>query len=340
MNITYTDPEEHCFDNIFCYRIPRTVTSRTILYSLFFIIVMVTIGGNLFVVISISHFKQLHSPNNLLVLSLATADLLLGVCVLPFSFVRSVESCWYLGTAFCKIHTIVDVTLCTVSIFHLGFIAVDRYYAVCDPLCYSTKITIKVAFLFVLIGWVIPFLYSFSLIFFDSYNKGHEDIHAQMSCNGDKCLLLYNELWSLINLCTFVIPCFAMIGIYGQIFKVASRQANMIQSMESKAQSTDENKNKISHSRERKAAKTLGIVMGVFVCCWLPYFIVSLINVYINFTISEIVIDVVIWLGYLNSGFNPLIYAFFYPWFRKALKLMLTCKIFSSSSSNIKLYTE
>ncbi|XP_039598668.1 trace amine-associated receptor 4-like [Polypterus senegalus] len=340
MNLTVHYIEDYCFDDILCYKVPRTSSSRFAMYSLFLIIVLMTVVGNLFVVISISHFKQLHSPNNLLVLSLAVADLLLGVFVLPFSIMTTIETCWYLGTVFCKVHTTIDVMLCTVSIFHLGFIAIDRYYAVCDPLSYPNKITIKTAVIFICVAWITAFIYSFGLIYNNAASKGYEDLLAQLSCNGSKCMFIYNELWSLVNACTFIVPCFAMIVTYRQIFKVAHRQAKIISSMENKANSFETRKNRLVHSREWKAAKTLALVMGVFVLCWLPYFIVRLINVFINFSTSDIFVEFVIWLGYMNSTFNPLIYAFFYPWFRKALKLIISCKILESSSSTIMLYTE
>ncbi|XP_051780713.1 trace amine-associated receptor 4-like [Erpetoichthys calabaricus] len=340
MNLTFPYIEDYCFDDILCYKVPRTAISRFVMYSLFLIIVLMTVVGNLCVVISISHFKQLHSPNNLLVLSLAVADLLLGVFVLPFSIMTTIETCWYLGTVFCKVHTTIDVMLCTVSIFHLGFIAIDRYYAVCDPLSYPNKITVKTAVIFICIAWITAFIYSFGLIYNDDSSKGYEDLLAQLSCNGTKCMLLYNEIWSLVNACTFIVPCFAMIVTYRQIFKVAHRQAKIISSMENKVNPFDMRKNRLVQSREWKAAKTLALVMGVFVLCWLPYFMVSLINVFIDFSTSDTLIEFVIWLGYLNSTFNPLIYAFFYPWFRKALKLIISCKILDSSSSTIMLYTE
>ncbi|XP_039605875.1 trace amine-associated receptor 8a-like [Polypterus senegalus] len=333
---------EYCFENVnkSCIKASRSLGLRVVLYFVFVSTVLITICGNLIVIISISHFKQLHSPNNFLVLSLATADLLLGLIVLPFSMVRMVETCWYLGPFFCRLHTCIDMLLCTASIFHLCFISIDRYYAVCDPLHYANKINTNVICLFIALAWIIPAIYSLSLIYTKSNDQGLEDLVNILSCDGG-CLLLFNKLWALLDAVTFFGPCFVMIAIYAYIFKVAKKQACKIQLMEEKINSLEECKSKESKkNREQKAAKTLGIVMGVFLLCWVPYFTDTAVDAYVNFSTPSVVFDGLIWLGYINSAFNPLIYAFFYPWFRKALKLILTCKIFSSNSSNIQLYSD
>ncbi|XP_066569476.1 trace amine-associated receptor 7b-like [Amia ocellicauda] len=90
-------------------------------------------------------------------------------------------------------------------------------------------------------------------------------------------------------------------------------------------------------NREHKAAKTLGIVMGVFIGCYLPYYIVNMLELFFNVMIPRVVIDAVLCLASINSAFNPLIYAFFYPWFQKALKLIVTLKIYHPNSSRKKL---
>lgn len=79
--------------------------------------------------------------------------------------------------------------------------------------------------------------------------------------------------------------------------------------------------------RERKAAKTLAIITGAFVMCWLPFFVCALLMpLRPDWVFDETMLSVFLWLGYLNSTLNPIIYTIFSPEFRQAFKRLLCGK--------------
>lgn len=79
--------------------------------------------------------------------------------------------------------------------------------------------------------------------------------------------------------------------------------------------------------RERKAAKTLVIITGAFVFCWLPFFVLAIImSTCSTCDLSPYLMSLMIWLGYFNSTLNPIIYTIFSPEFRHAFKRLLCGK--------------
>lgn len=86
-----------------------------------------------------------------------------------------------------------------------------------------------------------------------------------------------------------------------------------------------EKKESLEAKRERKAAKTLAIITGAFVMCWLPFFILALLMPLCGdaCTISDYITTFALWLGYFNSTLNPVIYTIFNPEFRQAFKRIL-----------------
>ncbi|NXQ01623.1 ADA2C protein, partial [Vidua macroura] len=93
-------------------------------------VLLATLLGNALVVVAISTSRALQAPQNLFLVSLASADILVAVLVLPFSLANEVMGYWYFGGLWCSLYLALDVLLCTASIGHLCAISLDRYWAV------------------------------------------------------------------------------------------------------------------------------------------------------------------------------------------------------------------
>ncbi|XP_058470071.1 trace amine-associated receptor 4-like [Solea solea] len=279
--------------------------------------------GNLLVIISIVYFKQLHTPTNFLMLSLAVADLLVGILVVPFSIIIVVSSYFRLQYILCRIRSSFDMILCNSSIWNLCCISVDRYYAVCQPLRYRTKINGRVVGIMILVSWTIATL-----------NTAIQTLQALSKApNSKKCVLFQRKTQSTMvlgGLFAFGIPAVIMSTIYLKIFMVARKQARSILSMAKSGETVSK--------MEKKATKTLSIVMGIFLLSWTPFVVCITFHRLSNYPIPVHVIQSLKWLGWSNSMLNPFVYAFFYSWFRSAFKMIITGKIFKDDFSNSNLF--
>ncbi|KAK5899551.1 hypothetical protein CesoFtcFv8_009017 [Champsocephalus esox] len=161
------------------------------------------------------------------------------------------------------------------------------------------------------------------------------------------------------SLISFYIPVFIMIVTYTRIYRIAQLQIRIISSLERAAEhaqschldvpelcshlctevginsyqspihhhpdtqppNRSHRELKVSIRKETKVLKTLSIIMGVFVCCWLPFFILNCALPFCPgpeepvalrgpYCVSEKTFDVFVWIGWSNSSLNPVIYAF------------------------------
>ena len=71
--------------------------------------------------------------------------------------------------------------------------------------------------------------------------------------------------------------------------------------------------------RESRAARTLGIVMGVFLICWLPFFLWMPVTAVFDLPTPPVVYSIILWIGYGNSVVNPFIYGFFNREFKSVI---------------------
>lgn len=80
------------------------------------------------------------------------------------------------------------------------------------------------------------------------------------------------------------------------------------------------------HVSDHKAAITVGVIMGVFLICWVPFFCVNIVAAFCKTCIGGQTFKILSWLGYSNSAFNPIIYSIFNTEFREAFKRILTSR--------------
>uniref|UniRef100_A0A8C9XCZ9 Trace amine associated receptor 1 n=1 Tax=Sander lucioperca TaxID=283035 RepID=A0A8C9XCZ9_SANLU len=325
VNLTDVNYMHLCYeiDNFFNIMKGNTSAMCVSLYIFLGSLSVVTVCGNLLVVISIIYFKQLHSPTNSLILSLAVADLLVGVVVFPVSMTFTVTSCFYYKDIFCKVRDSFDAMLSTASILNLCCISIDRYYAVCQPLTYRTKINVNVVVVMILLSWGVSLLVTIGFMIPDLTHEKCEE-----NCFNDALLAdIFGPMFS------FYLPVIVMLCIYLKIFLVAQEQVRSIQNTTCQSKKSGATVSKM----ERKATKTLATVLGVFLMCWSPFFLCFTFQLFLHVSVPLPLFETLNWIALLNSMLNPFIYAFFYSWFRSAFRMIVSGKIFQGDFSNTKL---
>ncbi|XP_029939992.1 5-hydroxytryptamine receptor 4 [Salarias fasciatus] len=342
---------------------------ETIVLTIFLsIIIIMTVFGNLLVMVALCKDRHLRKKKtNYFIVSLAFADLLVALVVMPFAAIELTTGQWRYGEIFCLVRTSLDVLLTTASILHLCCIALDRYYAICcQPLVYRHKMTpLRVAVM--LSGcWLIPTFISF-LPIMQSWNAiGIEDIIEERRAlsggsNDTSCVFLVNRPYALIcSAVAFYVPLALMILAYQRIYVTAMSHVRQIETLQragsapvagalpviavrpstssdplehcrfrtTAGSSSSSEQTPATNSRmriETKAAKTLAVIMGCFCLCWAPFFITNIVDPFIHYSVPWQLWTAWLWLGYINSGLNPFLYAFLNRAFRRAFLVILCC---------------
>uniref|UniRef100_A0A3B4US68 G-protein coupled receptors family 1 profile domain-containing protein n=1 Tax=Seriola dumerili TaxID=41447 RepID=A0A3B4US68_SERDU len=310
-----------CFPrlNSSCKKPTQPHTEAMLIYVLLSTISLITVALNLLVIISIAHFRQLHTPTNLLLLSLAVSDLLVGFVLMPVEIIY-IEACWFLGDILCTLYYVVDYVITSASVANMVLISADRYIAICDPLRYPTKVTKTKVQISVCLCWLCSVFYRILLLLDHLQQPGRSN-----SCFGE-CVVVINNTAGVVDLVfTFIIPITLIIVLYLRVFVVAVSQAR---AMRSHIAATQRSGTVTVKKMEMKAARALGIVVVAFLVCFCPYYFPALAG-------EDTSID--LWLLYFNSCLNPVIYVFFYPWFRKSIKHIITLQILQPGSSEANL---
>ncbi|XP_051233088.1 trace amine-associated receptor 13c-like isoform X18 [Dicentrarchus labrax] len=267
---------------------------------------------------------QLYTPTNLILLSLAVSDLLVGLTVMPLT-IFSQQSCMFIDKITCTFSYLMSFILTSASVGSMVLTSVDRYVAICYPLRYSSMVTTSRVKVCVSVCWFCSVVYNLILL------KEHLlQIDLSNSCY-EECVVIINYITGAIDLVlTFFSPVTVIIILYMRVFVVAVSQARVMRSQISALRSNTVTVKK----SELRAARTIGIILLVFILSLCPYYSPSITGQDITGSIDSMA---QFWLFFCNSTFNPLIYAFFYPWFRKSVKLIVSLQILQPGSCEAKI---
>ncbi|XP_056134777.1 D(4) dopamine receptor-like [Lampris incognitus] len=349
------------------------------------LLIVVITGGNVLVCVSVYLEKALKTTTNYFIVSLAFADLLLALLVLPlFVYAEFQGGVWSLNMLVCDGLMTMDVMLCTASIFNLCAISIDRFIAVSIPLNYNRKHVDHRQLILLSATWLLALAVA-SPVMFGINNVPDRD--------PSECKLEDNNYVVYSSVCSFFIPCPIMLLLYFGIFRglrhwEEARKAKLRNSIEackklqhaaaanpmlpipgtipgplpmplpriierdlaqsrlgegedflqqelpyprqyrensvpSVAYNQQINRKKRAkiNGRERKAMKVLPVVVGCFLFCWTPFFVVHTTRALCeSCDIPPSLMSTATWLGYVNSALNPIIYTVFNTEFRKFFK--------------------
>ena len=188
-----------------------------------------TVCGNLLVIIAFARERRLRCISNYFVLSMAVADLLVGIFSMPLYSTYLLLNRWPLGANICDIWLSLDYVCCAASVLGIFLISVDRYRSLSAPMTYRNQMTRPRAMWLIFISWIV------SLLLFGVPIIGWQYFEGERTVDKDSCEVQfmsnpYFTAGSIIVI--YWLPLFVILVLYTRIYlltrKLTRRQARII----------------------------------------------------------------------------------------------------------------
>uniref|UniRef100_A0A672ZHF6 Adenosine A3 receptor n=1 Tax=Sphaeramia orbicularis TaxID=375764 RepID=A0A672ZHF6_9TELE len=278
------------------------LNSNTKLYKFRTAIALASVLGNVLVVLVVCVNRALRNTTFCFIVSLAVADIAVGLLVIPLAIIISLGFSTQFYT--CLFLSCLLLIITQSSILSLLAIAIDRYLRVKIPTKYTTIVTQRRAWVAVCLCWILAFLTG--LVPMIGWNN--RDAQGNLSSSSD-IVCQFTTVMRMDYMVYFnffgwvVVPLTIMISLYAEIFRVIRRQLNQ------RAEATCDGDR--YYQKELKLAKSLALVVFLFAVCWLPIHIMNCITFFSpQCQIPKFAMYAGIFMSHVNSALNPMVYAF------------------------------
>uniref|UniRef100_A0A3P9MCF4 G protein-coupled receptor 63 n=1 Tax=Oryzias latipes TaxID=8090 RepID=A0A3P9MCF4_ORYLA len=291
-------------------------------------ILLVALSGNVVVCLMVYQRSAMRSAINILLASLAFADMMLAILNMPFALVTVVTTNWIFGTLFCRVSAMLFWLFVMEGVAVLLIISIDRFLIIVQK---QDKLSPQRAKCLIVVTWGLSFIISFPLSVgfppLDTPPRAPQCVFGYSTEPG------YHAYVLILMLAFFFIPFLVMLytfmGILNTIrhnaIRIHSHPDGMCLSQASKLGLLSLQRPfqmNIDMSFKTRAFTTILILFSVFTVCWAPFTAYSLVTIFSDdfyhknsfFQISTWLL----WLCYLKSALNPLIYYWRIKKFRDA----------------------
>ena len=306
-------------------------TTGDIIQSAFLaLVILVGVTANSLVCLIVYKRRNLHTVFYSFLVSLSISDLLHAALKMPTTLLSTLHIRWYPHTSFCYITTPFGVLFGAATVFNLCAVALNQFFIIVKPLHYPMVMTARHAGHVIAGLWAGSVVISLPPIFWRSADTICKS-GAVSSSNYLSEVLYFSALWTFV----VVIPSFVMAISYTKIFLVARRQ---IFKMREDSELNVGLRAARTRRREFRAAALLALVGGVFIFCWLPFFIVLTLHKFSTTKIAPSYFRLFLCVMYSKSAFNPLLYTALNKELRKALLKFLRLQKNSEDSFRMITY--
>eukprot|EP00062_Callorhinchus_milii_P017765 gi/632970586/ref/XP_007901730.1/ PREDICTED: somatostatin receptor type 5 [Callorhinchus milii] len=287
---------------------------RNLLISVIYLIVCaIGLSGNSLVIYVVLRYAKMKTVTNVYILNLAVADelFMLG---LPFLATQVALSYWPFGSFMCRLVLTVDGVTQFTSIFCLTVMSIDRYLAVVHPIKSTKWRKPRVAKMINATVWTSSIVVVLPVIIYSELQK---DLNT---CNID--WPEPKSVWS-----TAFIIYTATLGFFGPLLIICLCYLMIVIKVKSSRLRVGSTKRRKS---EKKATRMVIVIVAVFVFCWLPFYVLNIVNTIVILPEKPIFVGIYFFgvvLPYANSCANPVLYCFLSDNFKKSFqKVLCLCK--------------